>query len=794
LRLVAPTASRPRILVVDDDATARHALRLALDQHHEVVEASDGETALALLEGHRADIIVLDLQWPTAGGLQVLEHARTRPRRIPVIVISGVKTPWTAATAMRLGAVHYLTKPFDDTQLLSAVADGLEFRDQRASHRKLPRRRPVTLFVGVPVGVRATLSVVFRELCRVEVVRDVPAAVTRLKAVSPDMIVIQMPEGTERVHLAPVSRLRREFPDGPIIAIAAGDEVRVTASDPPGPLALLRKPVSVSALLHEIEASLPRRVARSPRLTGSMLRILDCLAEHYADATIEFLGKTMGMAPSYLSTCFRQEMGTQLRTYLRTLRLEIAKMLLVETSDSIEAIATRVGLQGASHLSRLFIADLGCRPGVYRRDERGPRPETVRTSDDAARVLAGHPWSSLVDPPVLAVNPFSTPMIRVTAEERVAFDLAECIGELRPPQFLNAMVTEAMRDPEALGYAPLGAPLPAFGDAVGAYLAERGVSAADSAVLTTSGTSTSLAVLVRAFAAPGDIVAVEQPTWHVALAVFAAAGLRVLGIPVDDEGLRVDLLAAALRRHDVRLTYVQPAFQNPTGVSLSPRRRTELLEVARQSDTLIVEDDFAAELAYDQVPPPLRTVEAADQVVYLKSFSKLLMPALRAGIMVAPRRYERALQESQHGLDPFPSALAQSVVARCLPMPEFRQHVQRVRALLDARSQALSGALHTRMPDGVRWTVPRGGLCAWMEIPAPLTTLELLVDVAEGGVGFAPGPVFCLDGSGQRGARLAFGATPPSAIERGVRHLARALRERLRDPSRSPLVGATAAP
>jgi 2-aminoadipate transaminase len=392
------------------------------------------------------------------------------------------------------------------------------------------------------------------------------------------------------------------------------------------------------------------------------------------------------------------------------------------------------------------------------------------------------------------VDPFAASMIRVTGEARVAFDVAECTGELRPWQLLSTMVTEALRDADALGYAPLSAPLPAFGRAVEAYLSERGVSTVDSAALTTSGTSTSLSVLARALAARGDIVAVEHPTWHVALAVFAAAGLRVLGIPVDDEGLRVDLLAAALRRHDVRLTYVQPAFQNPTGVSLSPRRRTELLEVARQSDTLIVEDDFAAELAYEEMPPPLRTAEGADRVVYLKSFSKLLSPALRTAVMIAPCRYERALREVQHGLDPFPSALAQSVLARCLPTGEFRQHVDRIRALLDARWQALSGALVTRMPDGVRWTVPRGGLCAWMEIPAPLTSLELLVDGAEGGVGFAPGPVFCLDGSGQRGARLAFGATPPSAIERGVRHLARALRERLRDPTRSPLVGATAAP
>lgn len=422
--------------------------------------------------------------------------------------------------------------------------------------------------------------------------------------------------------------------------------------------------------------------------------------------------------------------------------------------------------------------------------------QTLRFGDPTEEpgLVPGYLWSSVVDPPVLAVDPFAASMIRVTGEERVPFDVAECTGELRPSQFLNTMVAEALRDADALGYAPLSAPLPPFGQAVDAYLSGRGVSTMDSAALVTSGTSTSLGVLARALAVPGDIVAVEHPTWHVALAVFAAAGLRVLGIPVDDEGIRVDLLATALRRHDVRLAYVQPAFQNPTGVSLSPRRRTELLEVARQFDTLIVEDDFAAELAYDEFPPPLRTVEGADRVVYLKSFSKLLSPALRVAVMIAPRRYERALREVQHGLDPFPSALAQSVLARCLPTSEFRQHIERIRALLDARWQALSGALVTRMPDGVRWTVPRGGLCAWMEVPPPLNSLDLLVDVAEGRVGFAPGPVFCLDGSGQRGARLAFGATPPSVIERGVRELARALRERLRDPTRSPLVGATAAP
>jgi len=210
-------------------------------------------------------------------------------------------------------------------------------------------------------------------------------------------------------------------------------------------------------------------------------------------------------------------------------------------------------------------------------------PDAQEYGNGSVITFDGHPWSSLVDAPVPAADPFAAPGIRVTGPDRVAFDVAECTGELRPPAFFDAMVADALGDAGALGYAPLDGAVAAFSSAVDTYLAERQVGRADSAVLTTSGTSSSLGLLARAAASPGDIVVVEHPTWHVALAVFAAAGLRVLGIPVDDSGLRVDLLAAALRKHRVRLIYLQPSFQNPTGVSLSPDRRASFRSSTRRS-------------------------------------------------------------------------------------------------------------------------------------------------------------------------------------------------------------------
>jgi 2-aminoadipate transaminase len=739
---------RARVLIVDDDEAVRLALRLVLDEHHDVLEAGDGGAALDLVDRGRVDVVVLDLLLPKTDGFQVLQRLHGLPRRVPVVVLSALNTSWTAATAMRLGAVDYITKPFDDVQVLTAVAEGLDALRRDEAAGASPRRAWRVLCVGVPIGVRATLSVLLEGHGHVEAVPDVVAALARLDVTSPDAVVVDVSEETPRIHPEPISRLRRQFP---------------------GELALLRRPGSVGALLGELAAGVGH-ADRWSRFSEVTRRTLDDLAEHYRDGTVARLGQTMRVAPYALSARFRQDVGTPLRTYLQTLRIEIAKTLLIETSDSVAAVAARVGWHDASHLSRIFAAHVGCRPGVYRRRHR-------------------QPWSSVADRPVRVTDPLVTPI-----GERVPFDVAECAGELRPPPFFSAMMAEASREVERLGDAVVGTPIAAFSEAVGAYLVERGVPTSRGVVLTTSGTSASLAILARALTSAGDVVAVEHPTRHVALAAFAAAGLSVLGIPVDDEGIRVDLLEAALREHRVRFVYVQPTFQNPTGVSLSAGRRVELLALARSFDTLIVEDDLAAELAYDETPPPLRTEEDTERVIYLKSFSKLLVPALRVAVTVAPRAWAEALQVAQHGLAAFPSALAQSVVARWVTAPELRRHLDRVRRLLDARWQVMNGALETRMPEGVRWTLPRGGSCTWLDLPAPLRSSELLADVAKLGVGFAPGPMFCLDGSGQRGARLAFGATPPPVIERGVRHLARAIRERLRRPGRASFVDATTAP
>jgi DNA-binding transcriptional MocR family regulator/CheY-like chemotaxis protein len=719
------------VLIVDDDEAVRLALRLILDDHHDVLEAADGAVALELLEREPVDVVVLDLLLPGADGFEVLERVRGRPRPLGVVVISALGTSWPAAAAMRLGAVDYLTKPFDDAQVLTAVAEGLAASRRRAPPAT-PARRPRLLCVGLPLGVRATLTILLGDACLVESAPDVAAALEEVEADPPDAVAADRGQD--------LSVLRGRFLRGPVVAF-----------------------VSIGALLRDLAAIAPRPADRWSTFGDTTRWVLDDLCDRYARAAVERLAATLRLAPHALADRFRREMGTPLRAYVQALRIEVARLLLLETGLGTSAIAAHVGLHDASHLSRLFTVQVGCRPGAYRRRARasrapGPAPSGSGSSEEV---------------------PFVTPVIRI-AGDRVAFDVAECTGELRPPRLFSASLGEALREADR---ARSFAPPRAFDDVIGHYLAERGVSTTDAVVLTTSGTSSSLAILARALASAGDVVAVEHPTSPAALAAFAGAGLRVLGIPVDDEGLRMDLLAAALRTQRVRLVHVQPAFQNPTGVSLSAARRLALRALARSSEAVVVEDDSTAELAYEDAPPPLRAGEGAQRIVYLKSFAKLLAPALRVAVIVTPRAHAETLRTAQHGVDPFPSPFAQAVAARCLPTPEFRQHLERIRGLLEARWQVLHGALQTRMPGGVRWTVPRGGMCTWLELPPPLTAVELSRDVAAAGVGVSPGPKFCLDGSGDRGTRLAFGATPPAMIERGIRELARVIRERLHEGS-----------
>jgi GntR family transcriptional regulator/MocR family aminotransferase len=248
--------------------------------------------------------------------------------------------------------------------------------------------------------------------------------------------------------------------------------------------------------------------------------------------------------------------------------------------------------------------------------------------------------------------------------------------------------------PEELGYGdPRGHPR--LRAALAPWLARtRGLRAGPDDIVIVSGVAQAMALLAQQLCREGtDSIAVEDPGSRGAIDEFAYWGLRPVPVPVDDDGIRVDLLADT----DASVAFLTPAHQFPTGVVLAPQRRRELLGWAVDAE-LVIEDDYDAEYRYDRAPVPALHAAAPDRIAYAGSTSKSLAPALRLGWLVAPRRRYDDLVAAKHASDLGSPTVPQLVLARLLESGEYDRHVRLVRGRHRARRDALLDALRTELP------------------------------------------------------------------------------------------------
>ena len=490
----------------------------------------------------------------------------------------------------------------------------------------------------------------------------------------------------------------------------------------------------------------------------------------------------------------------------RPLERDGAVLLSDQLADRIRQMVATGRLKTGDYLPpiRLVAAKLRINVGtvakaydVLRRQDAIAADSTrglrLRADSSTSPLQTGaRPWAGAVMQPVIPLDPLSVDLPVVTSSPIIRFHVSEPGTDLMPTELVTRAFGVALRQAENLRYAPL----PGLDDtrtAVAEYLRQRDVALAGAEIILTTGTTQSLAIITRALLPAGGVVLTEHPTWHVALSIFAAAGARVIAMPVDNGGMQVAGLADAVLRHNPAFVYIQPSFQNPTGTTLAPGRRHELLAIAGKFQLPIVEDDFGGDLTFGRPSPSLRTPEGAAVVIHLKSFAKLISPALRVGVIVAPTRYVRVFSHVKHGLDPFVSAIAQRALTECLRSGEFHRHVVAMSHSLEQRWRALEAALRRHMPTGVRWTTPAGGLCAWLELPSRIRPRDFIRDATRHGVQLSPGRLFCVDESGDHGLRLAFAAITPDEINRGIRILGDLLKSRAR-PQRSERLPRAVAP
>src|SRR5262245_1944482 len=327
-----------------------------------------------------------------------------------------------------------------------------------------------------------------------------------------------------------------------------------------------------------------------------------------------------------------------------------------------------------------------------------------------------------------------------------------------------------------LQYPPGGDGYPPLRAYLATYLLRVGVEARADDILVVNGSQQGFDLIARTFIDPGDVVAVEQPTYPRATDVFRAAGAQLVPVPWDLEGPSAEALEQVLARHRPKLFYCQPTAHNPTGLTMTSEAARRVLDVAARHHVPIVEDGFDGSLYYgERRPLPLRAIDRDGLVLYIGTFSKVLFPGLRLGWLVAPPPVVDRLRAAKQLADLGTSPLIQAAVHQFCERRLLDRHVSRIAKEYDRRRTTLLDALARHMPEGVSWTEPRGGFSLLLTLPAGCDAMALLPRALRRGVGFTPGARFFPGGGGEHTARLSFSSVPVRRIDDGVRRLAEAI-------------------
>ncbi len=312
------------------------------------------------------------------------------------------------------------------------------------------------------------------------------------------------------------------------------------------------------------------------------------------------------------------------------------------------------------------------------------------------------------------------------------------------------------------------------------HLAARGVSATADEVLVFSGSQSVLDDLGKILISPGDVVAVEGPTYLGALQAFNPYEPRYVEIETDDDGMLPESLDRILAAEPVKFVYAVPTFQNPTGRTLSLARRPQVAEILRRRNALLVEDDPYSDLRYVGERVPTLKSMAPDNVVYITTLSKTFSPGLRIGICVAPAEIGRWLVIARQGVDLHTSTLGQALASEYIAGGYLEKQVPRIIEIYRPRREAMLRALESHMPEDFRWTTPDGGMFIWIVGPQELDAERLYARAIARGVAFVPGRFFFInDGDGRNTFRMNFTAADPETIGRAVALVADAIAEEL---------------
>lgn len=328
---------------------------------------------------------------------------------------------------------------------------------------------------------------------------------------------------------------------------------------------------------------------------------------------------------------------------------------------------------------------------------------------------------------------------------------------------------------ESLGYQPLR-------EAFQQYLQKRSIACQVKNIQVVSGAQQGIDILAKAFLNHGDVVFTEEPTYTGAISAFKSRGARIVTIPIREDGIDLEVLRAKLAEHQPKFLYMMSMFQNPTGYSYSTEKKNALLQLSREWELTLVEDDCVGDLNFSADPlVPLKALAGAEQVIYIKSFSKIFLPGFRIAFMVLPDESINRMMAAKHTSDISSSGLIQRTFDLLLRKGLWEKHIEEMHKIYQDKYRTFVKLLGEHLPRQVQYSIPGGGLSFWLALPEGFSSNRLYKHCLAEGVSFVPGSVFFPDGRPNRYFRLSIASVEDEEMVQGMRILASVSREFLQE-------------
>lgn len=304
-------------------------------------------------------------------------------------------------------------------------------------------------------------------------------------------------------------------------------------------------------------------------------------------------------------------------------------------------------------------------------------------------------------------------------------------------------------------------------------------------ILITTGSQQGLDIVSKVLLDPNDVLIMGLPSYIGGLQAFNSYRAKMIGVPQDNEGMRMDLLEQVLAKlakgsKKPKLVYVVPDFQNPSGVTMSLQRRKKLLQLMYQYGVPILEDSPYRDLRYvGRKIPAIYSLDTQNQVIFLGTFSKLLCPGLRVAWIMAPTEWMDRMVVAKQSMDICSPTYTQLLVAEYLRRGLLPKQIEKIRKLYGRKLDVMLKALKQHMPEGVKWSKPKGGLFLWIELPKRMSANDLFPKAVENKVAYVVGSAFHCNGKGQNTMRINFSYSSEQQIIEGIQRLAKMFRENM---------------